>query len=50
MNEIQKLGSKAVALEADLFTGISGVKKLWAAFEKAVRLGNWNCAARYLNQ
>jgi 3-oxoacyl-[acyl-carrier protein] reductase len=38
VDDIKKLGSKAVALEADLFTGISGVQKLWAAFEDAVRL------------
>ena len=36
VDDIQKLGSKAVALEADLSTGISGVKKLWSAFEDAV--------------
>lgn len=37
VEEIKALGSKAVALEAELTTGISGVKKLWAAFEDAVR-------------
>jgi 3-oxoacyl-[acyl-carrier protein] reductase len=37
VEEIKALGSKAVALEADLTTGISGIKKLWAAFEDAVR-------------
>jgi len=37
VEDITKLGSKAVALEADLTTGISGVNKLWAAFEDAVR-------------
>ena len=35
--DIEKLGSKAVALEADLTTGISGIRKLWAGFEDAVR-------------
>ena len=38
VDDIKKLGSKAVALEADLTTGISGVNKLWTAFEDAVRL------------
>ena len=38
VEDIKVLGSKAVALEADLSTGISGVKKLWTAFEDAVRL------------
>ena len=38
VEDIKALGSKAVALEAELTTGISGVKKLWAAFEDAVRL------------
>ncbi|WP_455662067.1 SDR family NAD(P)-dependent oxidoreductase [Pradoshia sp.] len=38
VDDIKKLGSKAVALEADLTTGISGVNKLWTAFEEAVRL------------
>ena len=38
VDDIKKLGSKAVALEADLTTGISGVKRLWTAFEDAVRL------------
>jgi 3-oxoacyl-[acyl-carrier protein] reductase len=37
VEDIKKLGSKAVALEADLTNGISSVKKLWAAFEDAVR-------------
>ncbi|WP_217591911.1 SDR family NAD(P)-dependent oxidoreductase [Cohnella sp. GbtcB17] len=37
VEEIKALGSKAVALGAELTTGISGVKKLWAAFEDAVR-------------
>ncbi|MFE5321921.1 SDR family NAD(P)-dependent oxidoreductase, partial [Paenibacillus sp. NPDC056579] len=37
VEDIKALGSKAVALEADLTTGISGVTKLWAAFEDAVR-------------
>ena len=37
VEEIKALGSKAVALEAELTTGISGVKRLWAAFEDAVR-------------
>ena len=36
--DIEKMGSKAVALEADLTTGISGIRKLWSAFEDAVRL------------
>ncbi len=36
--DIEKLGSKAVALEADLTNGISGIRKLWTAFEDAVRL------------
>jgi len=31
------LGAKAVALEAELNTGIAGVNKLWSAFEEAVR-------------
>ena len=38
VEDIKALGSKAVALEADLTNGISGVKQLWAAFEDAVRL------------
>jgi len=38
VDDIKALGSKAVALEAELTTGISGVKKLWTAFEDAVRL------------
>lgn len=38
VDDIKALGSKAVALEAELTKGISGVKKLWAAFEDAVRL------------
>lgn len=38
IEDIKKLGSKAVALEADLTTGISGVNQLWNAFEDAVRL------------
>lgn len=38
VDEINKLGSKAVALEADLTNGISAVKQLWTAFEEAVRL------------
>ena len=38
VTDIEKMGSKAVALEADLTTGISGIKKLWSAFEDAVRL------------
>jgi len=37
VDEIKALGSKAVALEAELTTGISGVQKLWAVFEDAVR-------------
>ena len=37
VEDIKKLGSKAVALEADLTNGISSVKKLWASFEDAVR-------------
>ncbi|MBB3125400.1 NAD(P)-dependent dehydrogenase (short-subunit alcohol dehydrogenase family) [Paenibacillus rhizosphaerae] len=37
VEEIKALGSKAVALEADLNTGITGAKKLWASFEDAVR-------------
>lgn len=37
VEEIKALGSKAVALEAELTTGITGVKKLWASFEDAVR-------------
>ena len=36
--DIKKLGSKAVALEADLTSGISGVNKLWSTFEEAVRM------------
>ncbi|MGN8646666.1 SDR family oxidoreductase [Gracilibacillus sp. HCP3S3_G5_1] len=38
VDEIKALGSKAVALQADLTTGISEVEKLWTAFEDAVRL------------
>ena len=38
VKDINALGSKAVALEADLTNGISGVKQLWTAFEDAVRL------------
>jgi Dehydrogenases with different specificities (related to short-chain alcohol dehydrogenases) len=38
VEDIKALGSKAVALEAELTTGISGAKKLWSAFEDAVRL------------
>lgn len=38
VEEIKALGSNGVALEADLTTGIEGVKKLWLAFENAVRL------------
>jgi 3-oxoacyl-[acyl-carrier protein] reductase len=38
VDDIKKLGSKAVALEADLTDGVSSVNKLWAAFEDAVRL------------
>lgn len=37
VEEIKALGSKAVALEADLSAGISAVNKLWSAFEDAVR-------------
>ena len=37
VEEIKGLGSKAVALQGDLSTGISGVQKLWHAFEEAVR-------------
>ena len=37
VDEVKSLGSKAVALEADLTAGISGVEKLWAAFEDATR-------------
>jgi len=37
VDDIMKLGSKAVALEADLTAGITGVNKLWTAFEEAVR-------------
>lgn len=36
VEEIKMLGSKAVALEAELTTGVSGVNKLWTAFEDAV--------------
>lgn len=36
VEEIKALGSKAVALEAELNAGISGVNKLWTAFEDAV--------------
>lgn len=38
VDELQRLGAKAAALEADLTAGMDGVKKLWSAFEKAVRL------------
>ncbi|AKG33430.1 SDR family NAD(P)-dependent oxidoreductase [Paenibacillus durus] len=38
VDDIKALGSKAVALQAELTTGISGVKKLWTAFEDAVSL------------
>src|SRR5690606_34485900 len=37
VEEIKALGSKATALEADLTTGITGIKKLWSSFEDAVR-------------
>ena len=37
VDDIKELGSKAVTLEANLTTGISGVNKLLAAFEDAVR-------------
>lgn len=37
VDEIQALGSKAVALQAELTDGISAVNKLWASFEEAVR-------------
>ena len=36
--DIEKMGTKAVALEADLTTGISGIRKLWSAFEDTVHL------------
>ena len=37
VDDIEQLGSKAVALEADLTNGISGINQLWSAFEDAVR-------------
>ena len=37
VDDIKSLGSKAVALQGDLTTGISGIKKLWTAFEDATR-------------
>ncbi|MGG3456801.1 SDR family NAD(P)-dependent oxidoreductase [Paenibacillus rhizolycopersici] len=37
VDEIQALGSKAVALQAELSDGLSGVKQLWSAFEDAIR-------------
>ena len=37
VEEIKALGSKAVALQAELTNGISEVKKLWTAFEDATR-------------
>ena len=37
VDDIKSLGSKAVALQGDLTTGISGITKLWTAFEDATR-------------
>lgn len=37
VEDIKALGAKAVALEAELNTGIASVNKLWSAFEEAVR-------------
>ncbi|WP_433708140.1 SDR family NAD(P)-dependent oxidoreductase [Paenibacillus illinoisensis] len=37
VEDIKALGSKAVALEGELNTGIDGVNKLWSSFEEAVR-------------
>lgn len=37
VDDIKSLGSNAAALQADLTTGINGVKKLWSAFEDAAR-------------
>lgn len=37
VDEIQTLGSKAAALQAELTDGISGVRQLWTAFEDAIR-------------
>ncbi|PWU70411.1 SDR family NAD(P)-dependent oxidoreductase [Gracilibacillus dipsosauri] len=38
VDDIKALGAKAVALQADLTSGISGAKKLWAGFEDAARM------------
>ncbi|MFJ7638340.1 SDR family oxidoreductase [Peribacillus sp. NPDC097225] len=37
VDDVKSLGSKDVALQGDLTTGISGIKKLWTAFEDATR-------------
>lgn len=37
VEDIKALGSKAVALQAELSAGISGVTTLWSVFEEAVR-------------
>ena len=37
VEDVKSFGSKAVALQGDLTTGDSGIKKLWSSFEEAAR-------------